>query len=124
MSNIKFIAIARAQDNVVVCSHATDSNTNGRDSLAEVLNAPDFAGKVQAGQRYRLTGDFNTFNFSTDTSKLVYIVITAKDYPERVVFPMINELMSKFKDSSAKAQTCGEGGLDRKCKKNAEESCT
>ena len=50
-----------------------------------------------AGSRYRLVGDINAFNFTLDNQQRVYIVITAKDYPERLVFDMINQFIPSFK---------------------------
>lgn len=48
----------------------------------------------------------------------MYIVITVKTYPERLVFPMINDLVVKFKQEYATTSlTCAPNGLDGKCRK-------
>ena len=86
--------------------------------MREVLSAPDFSNKVSSGARYRLVGDVNAFNFTTDQEHRVYIVISAFDYPERLVFPMINELVLKFKaEFGPQSLTCPAGALDGKAKK-------
>jgi Synaptobrevin len=86
--------------------------------VREVLSAPDFSNKVSAGARYRLVGDVNAFNFTTDPEQRVYIVISAFDYPERLVFPMINELVIKFKQEFGPSSlTCAASQLDSKARK-------
>jgi hypothetical protein len=83
-----------------------------------VLSAADFSNKVTPGGRYRLVGDVNAFNFCTDTDGRVYIVISAQSYPERLVFPMINDLILKFKSEfGAPSLTCVAGALDGKAKR-------
>jgi len=83
-----------------------------------VLSAPDFSNKVSAGARYRLVGEVNAFNFTTDAEHRVYIVISAFDYPERLVFSMINELVVKFKQElGPQSLTCPAGALDTKARK-------
>lgn len=85
--------------------------------MREVLAAPDFSNKVSAGARYRLVGDVNAFNFTTDAEHRVYIVISAFDYPERLVFPMINELVLKFKQEfGPQSLSCPAGALDGKAR--------
>lgn len=86
-------------------------------AVREVLSAPDFSNKVSPGARYRLVGDVNAFNFTTDPEQRVYIVISAFDYPERLVFPMINELVLKFKQEFGPSSlNCPAGALDGKAK--------
>lgn len=83
-----------------------------------MLNAPDFSNKVSSGARYRLERENDAFNFTIDPEQRVYIVISAHSYPERLVFPMINELVPKFKaDFGQVSLTCGANGLDSKAKK-------
>ena len=84
--------------------------------MREVLKAPDFQYKVTPGSRYRLVGDVNAFNFTTDNQNRVYIVITATTYPERLAFPMINELLRKFKEANGdRSLHCAEQALSKKC---------
>jgi hypothetical protein len=86
--------------------------------VREVLSAPDFTNKVSAGARYRLVGDINAFNFTIDPEHRVYIVISGFDYPERLVFPMINELVLKFKQEFGQQSLgCPAGSLDSKARK-------
>jgi len=119
--NIKFIAVGRALNRDVVASLTVGKNDSSEQyhiAVREVLSAPDFSNKVSPGARYRLVGDVNAFNFTTDPEQRVYIVISAFDYPERLVFPMINELVLKFKtDFGPQSLTCPAGALDSKVRK-------
>ena len=60
-------------------------------------------------------GQVNAFNFTTDDKQFVYICIAAISYPERLVFPLLNELSKKFVlANEATAKTCGAGELSKK----------
>ena len=119
--NIKFVAVGRAIDRVLV-AHLTvnkaDPDAQYLTAVKEVLSAPDFSNKVQTGARYRLAGEVNAFNFTTDAEHRIFIVISGQDYPERIVFPMINDLVTKFKKEFATSSlTCAPGGLNEKARK-------
>ena len=46
----------------------------------------------------------------------MYIVITATTYPERLAFPMINELLRTFKEAHGdRSLHCAEQALSKKC---------
>lgn len=116
---MKYLAVARASDQVVIASYlALKSDTNVsqyESSVKEVLGAPDFQYKVTQGSRYRLVGDVNAFNFTTDEHQFVYICIAAISYPERLIFPMLNDLAPNFKQEfGQQARTCGANELSRK----------
>ena len=117
--NIKYLAVARASDQVIVASFVAFKNdanlSQYQNSVKEVLNAPDFQYKVTQGSRYRLVGEVNAFNFTVDQQQLVYICITAINFPERMIFPMLNELAPKFKkELGEKALQCNPDELSRK----------
>ena len=120
-TDIKFIGVARAQDRTLVASLTVqrgDVQDQYHTAVREVLSAPDFANKVTPGSRYKLVGDVNSFSFVTDPEARVYIVIHAQSYPERLVFPLINELITKFKaEFGAASTTCVAGALDGKAKR-------
>ncbi|GBG31460.1 Vesicle-associated membrane protein, putative [Hondaea fermentalgiana] len=116
---IKFVAVARADDGKLVASYLpsrADSDVEKyHHAVHEVLCAPDFQHKVKPGSRYRLVGDINAFNFTTDTQQCVYIVITVANFSEKFVFPLINELIPAFKDACGdEATSCEEGALSKK----------
>ena len=107
-----------------MCVRARGRDSRGADAIEtyltavrEVLAAPDFAKKVQAGARYRLAGETNCFNFTVDVEGRVYIVISSQDYPERLVFQMIGELVAKFKEYGPTSLTCPVNGLDKVSKR-------
>jgi len=119
--NIKFVAVGRAVSRDVVASLTViknDSPEQYHTAVREVLSAPDFSNKVSSGARYRLVGEVNAFNFTTDPEQRVFIVISAFDYPERLVFSMINELVIKFKQEfGPQSLTSPAGSLDAKARK-------
>jgi len=120
-NNVLFVAVARATDRVIVASYvARDGDYNKPQyfkTVSEVLSAPDFEEKVAPGSRYRLVGDLNAFNFTTDTQKRVYVAITTSEYPERLVFPMLNEIIKRFQQELGdKVASAAEGGLNKKAK--------
>jgi len=119
--NIKFVAVARISDKVIIASYAAvkgDYNIEQYQSaINEVLGAPDFERKVTAGSRYRLVGDINAFNFTTDGQR-IYVVITVTDYPERLVFPMINDFIPQFRAAhEEKSLICVADALSSKCQR-------
>jgi len=119
--NIKFIGVGRALDRVLVASltaNKHDAAEQYHTAVREVLSAPDFSNKVAPGARYRLVGDINAFNFTTDNEHRVYIVISSFNYPERLVFPMINDLVITFKkEFGPQSLTCPASALDGRAKK-------
>lgn len=127
--NIKFMAVARATDKVIVASYVAKKNDFNEEqyynAVNEVLAAPDFQGKVTPGSRYRLVGDVNAFNFTTDSQQRIYVVITVTSYPERLVFPLIlNEMIPKFKaEFGDKSLTCAANALDKSCARLFQKLC-
>ena len=86
--------------------------------VREVLSAPDFTNKVLSGARYRLTGEVNAFNFTVDAHNRVYIVISALDYPTRLVFSMINALVIRFRSEfETQSLSCVSGALNTSARK-------
>ena len=120
-TDIKFVGVARALDRTIVASltvQKQDVQDQYHTAVREVLGAPDFTAKVTPGARYRLVGDVNAFNFTTDKDNRVYIVISAQSYPERLVFPLLNELVQRFQQEFGQASmTCTAGALDGRAKK-------
>lgn len=119
--SIMFVAVARATDKVMVCSYVPregDYNkTQYFNTVNEVLGAPDFNTKVAPGSRYRLVSDTNAFNFTTDHMSRVFISITSAAYPERLAFPMLNDLMKSFQqDHGDEVEMAREGGLNKAAK--------
>jgi len=118
---LKFLAVARVSSKDIVASLVVDSRDNPeqyQNTVMEVLGAPGFAGKVTAGARYRLAGDVNAFNFTIDQEQRVYVLISALEYPERLAFQLINEMIPKFQQEfGAAALTSPAKGLDGKARK-------
>lgn len=114
--NIKFMCVVRlVPDKIIVASYPKNS-LEYTNAVEKVINSPDLSNKLTPGVRYRLTGDINAFNFLVDAKLRLYIVITVKSYPERIVFQMINELINQFlQDYSVTSLTCASNGI--KCNK-------
>jgi hypothetical protein len=120
--NVQFLAVARAKpDRVIVASLACQRNQTEDaffPAVREVLQAPDFARKVLPGARYRLTSaGNNAFSFTCDGEQRIYILISTDDYPERLAFQLINELVNRFQDLAPTALTCSSGALDSKARR-------
>ncbi|KAG2781258.1 hypothetical protein JG687_00001670 [Phytophthora cactorum] len=127
--NIKFLAIARATDKVIVASYMHSSGgkparggeaemNTFREMLSKVIRAPTWKTQVTPNGRHSLECDPNKFHFTMNNDELVFAAITAKDYPIRLAFQMISavqtEIVPKF---GSKALTCRESGLDKDCAK-------
>jgi len=121
MNNIKFIAVARATDKVVVCSRLTDQNSSNRDTyydmLGKVLRASTWADQVKPDSRHTLECDPNKFHFTADSGDRVFIVIADMAYPVRVAFELIQKLKQQMNPYNDKVLTVQEGGLDGQCSK-------
>jgi len=118
--NVLFLGVARVKDKALVACLAPQRGQVEDAFLPqvrEVLGAPDFSRKIQPGARVRLAAGFNAFSFTSDEQQRVYMVITTNEYPERLAFKMLNELVLRFKDLAAAALTCQPGALDGKAKK-------
>ena len=125
--DIKFLAVARASDGVVVASLTVqrgESQEQYHAAVRDVLSAKDFADQVQAGSRYRLVGmgtgsvALNTFNFTVDAEKRVYICVAQQSYPERLVFLLVNDLVQRFREEFASTSlNCVSGALDGRAKR-------
>uniref|UniRef100_A0A7S2RZL7 Synaptobrevin-like protein n=2 Tax=Sar TaxID=2698737 RepID=A0A7S2RZL7_9STRA len=120
-ANIFFVAVARAHDGVIVASYVAREGDYNKpqyfNTVNEVLSAPDFSAKVAPGSRYRLVGNANAFNFTSDNQGRVYIAITTSEYPERLAFPMLQVIIERFTEQyGPKSLTVKEGGLNKKSK--------
>eukprot|EP00924_Labyrinthula_sp_SR-Ha-C_P008945 augustus_masked-scaffold_2-processed-gene-7.1-mRNA-1 protein AED:0.17 eAED:0.19 QI:0/-1/0/1/-1/1/1/0/228 len=121
-TNLKYVAVARSSDQVIIASYVADKNDLNRSSylssVEEVLKAPDFQYKVSQGSRYRLSGEVNAFYFTIDNNQLVYACIAAMNYPERLVFPMLNKIASEFSTSlGQRSLTAGTDELSKSSEK-------
>lgn len=123
-NNVLFVAICRILDKVIVGSYISDPQDYKKESylsqVRDVVSAPGFASKVSPGSRYRLAGESDAITFITDTDR-VYLVVTATDYPERLAFPLLNEIRDKFMEAQldGRSQTCKEFAISGKVKKFA-----
>lgn len=124
--NVKFIAIARATDKAILCAYlhngskksTVDMNemTVYREMLSKVIRAPTWTSQVAPNGRHSLECDPNKFHFTMDKDELVYIVITAKEYPIRLAFQLLSTVQQDIRPNyGSKALTCKEDGLDREC---------
>jgi hypothetical protein len=87
-----------------------------RSSVRHVLEAPGFEVKAIPGKRFRLDGSFNTTWFTTDRSKVVWLAMTDKAYPQRIMFAMLQELQDEV-NGGAYGDQLALGGEDEFTKK-------
>lgn len=120
--NVLFLGVARAGDKAVVAVYTVGSRSHNASiyllTAREVLDAPDFSAKVAPGSRYRLASSHGAFCFLTD-DKWIYFCITSSEYPQRLSFPMLEQLRQSFSSNGAlvsKGASCREFGLNKKLK--------
>ncbi|OQR95953.1 hypothetical protein THRCLA_07440 [Thraustotheca clavata] len=122
--NVKFIAIARAADKVIIASYAHTKKDKEDapkyvEMLTKVLRAPTWKQQVTPNSKHTLDCEPNKFHFTLDNDELVYCAITAADYPIRLAFKLIaavqEEITSKY---ASKIMTAKDNGLDKDCAKS------
>ncbi|RHY33476.1 hypothetical protein DYB32_001633 [Aphanomyces invadans] len=116
--NVKFLAVARASDKVIVCSYAHTKKDKEDapkyiDMLSKVLRAPTWKQQVTSNSRHTLDCDPNKFHFTMDNDEIVYCAITAADYPIRLAFKLITAVQEEIGGKqAAKVAQAKENGLD------------
>ncbi|KAF0687888.1 Aste57867_20380 [Aphanomyces stellatus] len=121
--NVKFLAVARASDKIVVASYAhtkkdKDDAPKYIDMLNKVLRAPTWKQQVTPNSRHTLDCEPNKFHFTMDNDEMVYCAITAADYPIRLAFKLITAVQEEIGGKmGAKLTQAKEFGLDKDCAK-------
>eukprot|EP00753_Platysulcus_tardus_P006735 PLAT14510.1.p2 GENE.PLAT14510.1~~PLAT14510.1.p2 ORF type:complete len:261 (+),score=95.28 PLAT14510.1:67-783(+) len=115
--SVKFVAVARVEDKEVVAAVTVLPKDPSYDlylkSVSEVLSAAGVS-SVAPRSRRSLNCDPNTFNFVIDEEGRMFIAITDADYPDRLVFAMIDELAETFtKKYGGKSLTAAAGSLNK-----------
>ncbi|RHY36671.1 hypothetical protein DYB25_001353 [Aphanomyces astaci] len=116
--NVKFLAVARASDKVIVASYAhtkkdKEDSPKYVDMLSKVLRAPTWKQQVTPNSRHTLDCDPNKFHFTMDNDEMVYCAITAADYPIRLAFKLITAVQEEVSGKhGAKLAQAKENGLD------------
>ncbi len=82
---IRYVAIARRSDNVIVAQHMhVQSSVNYVQSVKGVLGSPGWA-RLNSDRLTLDDGD-NTFYVLIDDAQRVYIVVVSKAYPARLIY--------------------------------------
>eukprot|EP00499_Haloplacidia_sp_CaronLabIsolate_P006972 CAMPEP_0196780962 /NCGR_PEP_ID=MMETSP1104-20130614/8928_1 /TAXON_ID=33652 /ORGANISM="Cafeteria sp., Strain Caron Lab Isolate" /LENGTH=224 /DNA_ID=CAMNT_0042151179 /DNA_START=29 /DNA_END=703 /DNA_ORIENTATION=+ len=118
MSNIRFLAVARAQDSTILASGCSTSDAGGGflKTVQQILSAPGFSQKAKPRQRIRLVSQTHHVSFTSDSVQRVYFAITDKSYSERLTFTLIEELQSKFVETTGdRYRTASENSMNRAC---------
>ena len=120
-AGIRFLAVARIVDRVVVASYThVDSSRRGDSSSSQVY--ADVLQRVLKSQQTveqnpRLTitdRDVGTVHYDTDGSTAIYLAVTAFEYPQRTAFKCLADLKSRFQASFGEAlHKSAEGGLTK-----------
>jgi Synaptobrevin/Regulated-SNARE-like domain len=63
------------------------------------------------GKRYISQGDIQTIHYTADSQGRVYSIVTNPNYPARVAFTALDELVKEFADFSPKVPTASEESL-------------
>ena len=118
---VLYAAVARFDPNATVVLTSYVPSRRGSDyraSVSEVTAAPGFESKIQDGNRYRLVGSKSAFNFvpgnaqrgNSTGHRLLFILVTNVEYPERVAFDCIGKIRKAFTEASLRdIETASEG---------------
>ncbi|EQC38653.1 hypothetical protein SDRG_04350 [Saprolegnia diclina VS20] len=121
--NVKFLAVARGSDKAIIASYAhtkkdKEESPKYLDMLTKVLRAPTWKQQVAPNSRHTLDCEPNKFHFTMDNDEIVYVAITAADYPVRLAFKLLAAVQEEMTGKhAAKLPTVKEGGLDKECAK-------
>ena len=120
-AGIRFLAVARIVDRVVVASYThVDSSRRGESSSSQVY--ADVLQRVLKSQQTveqnpRLTitdREVGTVHYDTDGSTAIYLAVTAFEYPQRTAFKCLADLKARFQASFGEAlHKSAEGGLTK-----------
>eukprot|EP00750_Incisomonas_marina_P002070 INCI12014.1.p1 GENE.INCI12014.1~~INCI12014.1.p1 ORF type:complete len:274 (+),score=65.89 INCI12014.1:113-823(+) len=115
---VYFIAIARVVDGVIVARwvHSRDAASKNQyvTTVSNLTTNKTFATRAVPNKRFCLLSSGFSVNFIADDDRFAFVVLTEKDYPERVVFKLIAELQQEFDSFRQKAVDCGENKLSKK----------
>ncbi|KAJ8610179.1 hypothetical protein CTAYLR_008742 [Chrysophaeum taylorii] len=113
--NLSFIAVARASDRVVLasCSHGANIDLSG----VKTLLSPEQMEQVEVGTVYNSEVGSASWHLMADEKQLVYIATTSERYPNRHVFPLLDEVKRMFGAKCGdKARTARESALTSECR--------
>jgi hypothetical protein len=118
-----FVAVGRLSDKAFLGSWVAKSveyQTNQFvGAVREVVNSPGFKAQADNGARVYVAASSSALCITTDDVRF-YAVVTTSDYPQRLAFPMLDEVAARFIQNSSlvsKYETCKEFGLNKKFKK-------
>jgi hypothetical protein len=122
---VRFVAVARMEDRVVVASY-THGSSSSRDQLyTDVLHKVIRSQKtVTDNPRLTITDrEVGTVHYDTDRSA-IFVAITAFEYPQRVAFKCLGDLRSRFQASFGEAlHKSAEGGLSKPARQILADVC-
>ena len=122
--NIKYLAVARASDKVVLCSFVPFLQNPAlrvdesfyRDMTDKVIRAPTWREQVDPNTSHSLDCAPNKFHFRMDDDQRIFIAIAAGEYPARLAFQLIEQFRQSFVSRvGSKFANCGENGLNKEC---------
>eukprot|EP01084_Bolivina_argentea_P319000 553319_1 len=120
---VSYIGVLRANDRVCVASYSPLENNSDARILKEVLAKPSTY--VEPRRRYTQEGALFSIHFTGDEDGRVYACVTAREYPSRVAFAMLEEMETKFLSRvGEKSLTAKEGSLSRAVSSSFREICT
>jgi len=113
-----FIAIARVEDGVIVARWVHSKDTAEKNSyvttVSNLTTNKSFATRAVPNKRFCLLSSGFSVNFIADDERYAFVVLTEKNYPERVVFKLIAELQTEFDAFRDEAGRCAENKLSKK----------
>ncbi|CDF38102.1 VAMP7b [Chondrus crispus] len=97
MANVVYMGIARVPDKqILVSCVATDSREQSKQQLDSILSRVLVSGRIDEHDRLTIADkDVGNIHYSADPA-LVYLVITATNYPQRTAFKLLSEARAEF----------------------------
>ena len=124
---IRFVAVSRAADRVLVAaySHKLSSSSKADPFVAVVTRVLGSPQTVEDYPRLTIT-DREVGTIHYDTSRTcIFLVVTAPDYPQRIAFKCLADLKARFQSSfGEQLHKSAEGGLSKVARQLMTDVCT
>ena len=116
--NIRFVAVGRSADRVIVASHCAWTQGAPAAKIQSVCQKVLSSDKVGEYSRLTITDrEVGTVHYDSDES-CVYMAVTATDYPQRHIFKLLEEVKKDFlSNHRAQLSTAGENALAKAAKR-------
>eukprot|EP00600_Ochromonadales_sp_CCMP1393_P002607 CAMPEP_0174988382 /NCGR_PEP_ID=MMETSP0004_2-20121128/20095_1 /TAXON_ID=420556 /ORGANISM="Ochromonas sp., Strain CCMP1393" /LENGTH=198 /DNA_ID=CAMNT_0016241593 /DNA_START=136 /DNA_END=729 /DNA_ORIENTATION=- len=89
---LKLIAVLRSTDKTVVACYQQDKEV----TVEGVRECVAGNASIESNKRYSFQGEYQSIHYKVDAQGRVYSAVTTRNYPLRIAFRAIHEIMEKF----------------------------